>query len=479
MMKSYKCKINLLVCTIIILGFIAIIMLNYINYSKVIKDDIKNISKLTSTNIYSEINNELTKPIFVSLTMANDSFLKDWLNEEDGNDSRHLEKLKNYLEGIEVKYDYNSVFLISNKTSNYYHYKGLHKVINKKDSHDQWYYQFIDKNKEYELDVDNDEADNNTLTVFVNCRIQNENNELMGVTGVGVKMSQVQVLLEEFEKNYALEAFLINENGLIQVHTQDDLIEKENFFVNTDLEKYKGEIVNNKVSLETIRYKENGLDGYVITRYIDELGWYLVVKKDTSVLYKVFMSQVVEEFLILLVVISIVVMIINRIIKKYSIEIIKMTNTDQLTKIPNRRAFDEALNRLFLDDSISKASLFIFDIDDFKAINDTHGHVFGDRVIRIVASYAKEVIGDCNMIARWGGDEFTGILYGPIEDGKVICENIVKKINQDPELRKRNVTISLGLTKVEKLDTVNSLMIRADKGLYKAKCNGKNQVIVI
>lgn len=102
MIKNIKYKINLLVSTIIIFGFIAIIFINYNNYSKIIKDDIKNISKLTSTNIYSDINNELTKPIFVSLTMANDSFLKDWLLEETSmiNDEKHLVKLQNYLKGF-------------------------------------------------------------------------------------------------------------------------------------------------------------------------------------------------------------------------------------------------------------------------------------------------------------------------------------------------------------------------------------------
>ncbi len=119
MRKSTHIRINLLIGIIILSGFITMSIVNYSTYSKIIKDDIESISKLTSTNIYSEINNELIKPIFVSLTMANDSFLKDWLSEEEKatDEALHLKALQEYLIGIKLKYDYNSVFLISDKTS--------------------------------------------------------------------------------------------------------------------------------------------------------------------------------------------------------------------------------------------------------------------------------------------------------------------------------------------------------------------------
>lgn len=85
---------NIIISAIILIGFFIISFANYYTYSKVIKDDIENISKLTSSNIYAEINSELTKPIFVSLTMANDAFLKSWLREESihEDDPAYIEK---------------------------------------------------------------------------------------------------------------------------------------------------------------------------------------------------------------------------------------------------------------------------------------------------------------------------------------------------------------------------------------------------
>ncbi len=169
----------------------ASVVINTLTYNGIIKEDIKNISKLSSTNIYSEINNELIKPIFVSLTMANDSFLKKWLvDEQEGKASE--EDLLTYLNGFYEKYGYNSVFLVSEGTKDYYHYQGLHKTVSDTDNHDQWYFEFVDQDIAYSLDVDNDEAAGNELTVFVNCRIENDQGDLLGVAGVGLRMNQVQ-----------------------------------------------------------------------------------------------------------------------------------------------------------------------------------------------------------------------------------------------------------------------------------------------
>ena len=191
------------------------------------------------------------------------------------------------------------------------------------------------------------------------------------------------------------------------------------------------------------------------------------------------MSQTTDEILILIVVIGIVVLIINSVIKRYGIQIAKMANTDSLTELLNRRGFDEALSSFFMNFKANDSAMFVFDIDDFKVINDTYGHIFGDRVIFLIASYANEIIGKDGIIARWGGDEFAGILHGNLEESKEIAKMITEKISQDVELKKYKITISLGLTRVEKLDTANNLMVRADKALYEAKSNGKNQVYVL
>ena len=94
-MKKKLFRTHAFITGIVLIGFICITIINYCTYGIVIRDDIRNISRLTSLNIFSSISNELTKPIFVSLTMANDSFLKSWLRGE--NDSpEQIAELQDY-----------------------------------------------------------------------------------------------------------------------------------------------------------------------------------------------------------------------------------------------------------------------------------------------------------------------------------------------------------------------------------------------
>ncbi len=106
----------LIVALIIIAGFVAAFIINFNSYFATIKQDIYNITRLVSTNVFSEIQNLLVKPVYVSLTMANDSFVKKWLEEEYEGDNTSI---SNYLSSIKDKYSYSSAFLISANTLNY------------------------------------------------------------------------------------------------------------------------------------------------------------------------------------------------------------------------------------------------------------------------------------------------------------------------------------------------------------------------
>ncbi len=120
----------------------------------------------------------------------------------------------------------------------------------------------------------------------------------MGVTGVGLEMDEVQNILMKFERDFDVEAFLIDETGLIQAHTSSHHIEETNIFNDISLGKLKEDIIQNKSTMESNEYTKDGTKGYLITRYIDELDWYLVVRKDTSVLIRSFRAQIMRDMFI-------------------------------------------------------------------------------------------------------------------------------------------------------------------------------------
>lgn len=476
--RRQKYKINLIIVSVILVGFITISLINTLTYSKIIKEDIKNISKLSSSNIYSEINNELIKPIFVSLTMANDQFLKDWLKEEQ---EQEADSLVNYLEGLKNKYDYNSVFMISEETKAYYHYKGVHKSVDQNDTHDQWYFAFVDSGKLYDLDVDIDQADNNALTVFVNCRIENDAGELLGVVGVGLRMDSVQKILGTFEDAYDLEAFLVDQKGIVQVHTNSSLIESYNIHDNQIINGLSEDIFSNKISLETYRFNEFGIDGYLITRYVEDLDWTLMVKKDTSVLRRTLYGQMGEVLVVVLIVAGLVILISNYLINSFQTKMLEMAKTDELTTLPNRRGFNQVLYEALKDSESTEKRfmVFILDIDNFKQLNDKHGHLYGDKVITLIAHQARRSIGNGGTVARWGGDEFAGIIYSDINKAEEILGEFMETIKNNKQYGDEPITLSMGLTESKFTDTPDIIIGRADRGLYDSKKSGKGKITKI
>ena len=160
-----------------------------------------------------------------------------------------------------------------------------------------------------------------------------------------------------------------------------------------------------------------------------------------------------------------------------------MSVTDALTGLYNRRHFEDTLEREFLRAVRYKndLSFAIIDIDFFKKINDTYGHSFGDYVLKEVAYLISQTFRKTDMVFRYGGEEFAVIITEtPIEKAVYPLERLRKSIENYPftfENQKVDVTVSIGACGVDDAtDSVHTLFEIADKALYDAKKNGRNQV---
>ena len=157
---------------------------------------------------------------------------------------------------------------------------------------------------------------------------------------------------------------------------------------------------------------------------------------------------------------------------------------DFLTGLPNRRRFFRALED-FLKDLSEKNYPFSFimiDIDNFKNINDSYGHLSGDEVLKEIASILKFYLRANTIVGRLGGEEFGIILPGVgKEDAKNVAERL-RKIIQNRKIHTNEaeikVTASFGVAQAKKDDSIETLIDRADKALYEAKKTGKNKVVV-
>ena len=156
-----------------------------------------------------------------------------------------------------------------------------------------------------------------------------------------------------------------------------------------------------------------------------------------------------------------------------------LATIDSLTSIYNRRKFNEVLSyELRRDERYPGGlSLVICDLDNFKRINDTYGHITGDEVLKSFASMVKDLIRNSDTFARWGGEEFVLLLP---ETGFETAMQIAEKIRQETEnflfSDTCTITASFGVTQFLEGDTETALINRADEALYKAKTNGRNRL---
>jgi diguanylate cyclase (GGDEF)-like protein len=167
---------------------------------------------------------------------------------------------------------------------------------------------------------------------------------------------------------------------------------------------------------------------------------------------------------------------------QYHEEIYRMTIIDGLTQIHNKRFLYEALDQEILRGRRHKRPLAVvlFDIDHFKRINDMHGHLAGDFVLKDVARIVQARIRRDEVFARYGGEEFAIILpETPLEGAGTLAETLREKVAEHRfsfQGEHISVTVSMGCAAIEGEDTATALIARADEKLYDAKRSGRNRV---
>ncbi len=156
---------------------------------------------------------------------------------------------------------------------------------------------------------------------------------------------------------------------------------------------------------------------------------------------------------------------------------------DQLTRLPNRRNLNEQLKHEYQRTLRSKQpfSVLLADVDYFKRINDDFGHDAGDEVLKVLSKRFKQAIRKQDIVARWGGEEFIFLLPDTnLESAADVAEKVRHITAADPvwqQERPITVSISIGVAEIHPDVTVDEAINQADKRLYVAKQNGRNNVV--
>ncbi|MUM77092.1 diguanylate cyclase [Pseudodesulfovibrio sp. F-1] len=468
---TVKTKLLLALSVILLASFTATSVINYTVTRDSIREELINSSlPLTGKNIYSEIHSAMMRPILVSSSMANDTFLKSWVTDGE----RDPLDIVRYLEELRGKHGFLTAFFVSASSDKYYYNRGILKRISPRDSHDVWYYAFVGTGKEYDLVVDTNQAEDNRLTIFINFRVEDAQGRLLGVTGVGVSMDNAITLLEDARQAYGRNVFLTDQDGLVQVHTDRTRIQRMYITETPGIAAVAAGILEPHENARSFEYDHDGDHILVSARYLPEFEWHLIVEQDEGAALASARNNLIRTLSVglgaSLLIISLCVVTVNH----FQARLERMAKTDPLTGAANRRALTKRfdLARYRAARHTMPFSVIVIDLDEFKAINDTLGHIEGDRVLKAVASAIARTLRPTDLLVRWGGDEFLILMDGAAEEAEVVAERVRAAMPAAPS--GKPISFSCGIAQFRDGDDLNSLTQRADEAMYKAKTTGSH-----
>ena len=217
---------------------------------------------------------------------------------------------------------------------------------------------------------------------------------------------------------------------------------------------------------------EHHIVSFIPLRSIDgtHVGYYIVIQNDTGAVASILSIASIGKIALLLgVLVSLVLILMMHIYRAKA----HAANIDPLTGVYNRRGCMTALS------SDTRYALIFIDIDNFKPINDLHGHKKGDEVLRTISRIIATHIRKDDIFCRYGGDEFLiFVANATLEQARVIAEKLRKHIDIHRFDGIDEVTVSIGIAIRHRNESIGSLIQRADQSLYKAKAKGRNIVVL-
>jgi diguanylate cyclase (GGDEF)-like protein len=428
---------------------------------KISKEHTTEFLEALSNNISQSVSDNLTDSIKVAQTVANDKFLMEVLeNEETYGEETTSRKLQNFTSGLTETFSYSWVFIASDKTKGYYTDLGLHSIMDPENNPDDaWYKAFVESGKDYELTIGRDNDQDDVWSMFVDARIEDNNGELLGVCGMALEIGDLQELISSYEEQYQISILFVDDNGHTQL--ESGKIE-EPTGVNFS--------IPNKSDTDRITIdKSINKPSYTITRYIEQLDWYMVIHDINPYNYTADYLLIVINIIIVIAVIIITIISLKK-ISDGAGTLYSDSYNDDMTGLYNRRAYDDTLSQLMTKDSLKNITVVVFDVNGLKRINDTMGHAAGDELIKAAAKIIKDSFGEYGKCFRIGGDEFVAILDKPIKNLRATSF----KFEYEQAKWKGNlvdgITISFGIVSGSDIDcSIDELIFHADEQMYKRK----------
>lgn len=476
---SDKAKLIVALWLLLSAGFLATTLVSYFSSRASIRDSITLTElPLTSDNVYSEIQKDLVRPILIASMMSRDTFLRDWVMDGE----RDVAQITRYLKEVMAHYGAVTSFFVSDTSRIYYQAGGVLKKVVSGEPRDAWYFRVRDMSEPYEINVDPDLANRDTLTIFINYRVFDYQQRFIGAIGVGLTVDAVVRMIDDYQGRFGRSIYFVDAKGAIVLSGKRPVGGKSAAGIH-DIDGLRDQadaiLSAGKGAFE---YQNQGNRHFLNVRYIPELRWYLFVVKQEEKAMQGIQNTLYLNLLVCAVITLIVLVIVHLTINRYQRRLEQMATTDRLTGLANRHALGLLLEQASREARRRRSSMsaILIDIDRFKEINDKHGHLCGDLVLQGLAQTLRANLRSADIACRWGGEEFLIILKDTDLGAATNVANTLCARVEDQQyelaLGSVGITISAGVVVLRPEESQESFIARADQLLLKAKEEGRNRV---
>jgi diguanylate cyclase (GGDEF)-like protein len=464
-----------LLAMLIGLGFLATTLSSYYTSRAALRENIIGTElPLVSNAVYGEVRNDLVRPVQVARALSSDVFLHDWITRGE----RDPKLLSRFLGNIREQNHTTSAFFVSQRSQTYYDQDGVFEHMEPGHGSSAWFYQFRDSGAPWEVVIDPARR-----TMFVNCRVNDDQGRFAGVVGIGITVEQLLLMIENYQRVFDRTLYVVDANRqLVLTGATGQLAASKGLSIDRIPALAPLGVHVQPLRDGTFDYAFNGEQHYVNVRFIAELNWYLLVDRHDADLMKPVRRTLWVNLLVCLAVTTLVLGFVGWVTRRYLLHIEALTLRDPLTGLLNRRGFSLLAEQALLECQRDgrELSVMMIDLDHFKSINDTHGHLGGDSVLRAFSGALTASMRASDIISRWGGEEFILVLKAAnSEAARALAEKIRSQaqsylVDHGGELL--SFTVSIGLAQSKSTDTLEEVIDLADQALYLAKRGGRNRV---
>lgn len=455
----------LILTVVILISFGVSTFSSIISLSNLLEKSSSKEAQLFIEEVEKDITDSFSDSVSISKTI-NNSFIKDFINNRNSySNEKASQYVGHYLDGLKKQFGYDTAFLVIDCTQEYFTEYGRMKVLDLKGVDDIWYSNFKASNKEMELNVDNDQANENRITVYNNIRMNDENGNFIGACGVGHTLEALNKDIDSLEEKYVLSVALTNKDGIIQVAGDDSLC-------GTKIDPLFQPYIDNYDFSQKYEYDLFGSGGYFVIKYIPEYDWYLCVEspEKTGEMQSIIMKNL-GAALIALVIMVLFISVAMKYQEKETMLFKADSETDAMTGLYNRRAFYAMMDEIKNHGTVNDISIVIVDVNGLKQVNDEKGHTAGDELIIKTAESIHELYENHGRTFRIGGDEFAIIITEPLDDVQDCVKQIQNRIAKSELEHSDKISVAIGVARGEDyLDlSVEELFEFADKAMYRDK----------